>query len=274
MIIAVDTGGTKTLISSFDSNGLLGQQVKIPTPQDPILYIEAVRKTIKDGYLGQQIDAIVVAIPGVVKEGVALWCGNLPWQDFDVRTALQNTLENVPVYVENDAKLAGLSETRLLGYTPKQSLYVTISTGIGMGIIIDGHIHPALRNSEGGHALIEYDGAVQEWEDFASGRVIHEVYGQYASEITDPSTWLQIADRISRGFLAVVPILQPDIIIIGGSIGTYFEKYSQRLQDLLKEKLPVHIPCPKFVQAKYPELAVVYGCYYYALDNFTPKTTV
>ena len=39
-----------------------------------------------------------------------------------------------------------------------------------------------------------------------------------------------------------------------------------------KEKLPPHIPCPKFVAAKYPELAVIYGCYYYALDNFATKT--
>jgi glucokinase len=71
--------------------------------------------------------------------------------------------------------------------------------------------------------------------------------------------------------LAVIPILQPDIIIIGGSMGTYFDKYSKHLLGLLKEKLPAITPCPKFVQAKYPELAVIYGCYYYALDNIVNK---
>jgi len=81
------------------------------------------------------------------------------------------------------------------------------------------------------------------------------------------------ADRISRGFLAVIPILQPDIVIIGGSIGTYFDQFDKQLQNILKEKLPSHIPCPKFVQAKYPELAVIYGCYYYAIDSLGAITT-
>jgi predicted NBD/HSP70 family sugar kinase len=151
--------------------------------------------------------------------------------------------------------------------TPNQSLYVTVSTGIGSGIITNGHINDSLRNSEAGHALVEYDGVVQEWEKFASGRAVYKTYGKYAHDITNKRIWNQIADRISRGFLAVIPILQPDVIIIGGSMGTYFAKYGERLQNILKEKLPSHIPCPKFVQAKHPELAVIYGCYYYAVDN-------
>jgi glucokinase len=57
------------------------------------------------------------------------------------------------------------------------------------------------------------------------------------------------------------------LIIIGGSIGTYFDRYSDQLEKILKEKLPDHIPCPKFVAAKHPEQAVIYGCYYHALDN-------
>lgn len=71
---------------------------------------------------------------------------------------------------------------------------------------------------------------------------------------------------MSRGFLAVIPVIQPDVIIIGGSIGTYFDQYQAQLKGILKEKLPPHIPLPKLVQAKHPEQAVIYGCYYYALD--------
>ncbi len=272
MIVAIDTGGTKTLVASFNKSGVLGSQVKFPTPKDTTEYIKVLRQTITDNYAGKTVDAIVVAIPGVVNNGVVIWCGNLPWKNFDIKSALSGVLGKVPVYIENDAKLAGLGETRFLKPIPAQSLYVTVSTGIGTGITTNGHINPALRNSEGGHALIEYDGVVREWESFASGRAIYETYGKYAHDITSKRTWRQIADRISRGFLAIIPILQPDIIIIGGSIGTYFEKYGQQLQDILKEKLPSHIPCPKFVQAKYPELAVIYGCYYYALDSFAAKT--
>jgi glucokinase len=67
--------------------------------------------------------------------------------------------------------------------------------------------------------------------------------------------------------LAVIPTLQPDVIIIGGSIGTYYPRYSTDLKALLKERLPDHIPLPRLVQAKHPELAVLYGCYYYGVDQ-------
>ena len=143
---------------------------------------------------------------------------------------------------------------------------MTISTGIGTGIITNGQIDPGLRYSEGGRALVEFDGVVREWESFASGKAIYNTYGKYARDIHETRTWHQIADRISRGFLAVVPIIQPDVIIIGGSIGSYFDQYGEQLEAILQEKLPAHIPCPRFIQATHPEQAVIYGCYYYALD--------
>ena len=271
MLIAVDTGATKTLVASFGTDGVLDQQIKFATPHDHNEYARQLRSTIKQKYSGETIEAIVIAIPGVIKKGKVVMCGNLPWHNFDVASAIAGVLGKTPIFIENDATLAGLAETRFLKTTPAQSLYVTISTGIGTGIITDGHINSALRNSEAGHALIEYDGVVRIWESFASGKAIFNAYGKYAHDITNKRIWDQIADRISRGFLAVIPILQPDIIIIGGSIGTYFDKYSQHLLGLLKEKLPPIAPCPKIVQAKYPELAVIYGCYYYALDNIVNK---
>lgn len=268
MLVVVDTGGTKTLVSSFDNNGVLGEQIKFPTPKDPKEYLELLKSTIKEKYTGTPIKAIVVGTPGVIKDGVVVWGGgNLKWEKLDVKSALSDIFDKAKVFVENDAVLAGLSETRLLKTIPAQSLYVTISTGIGSSIITDGHINPSLRHSEAGHALIEYDGVVREWESFASGKAIYKAYGKYARDITSKRIWNQIVDRISRGFLAVIPILQPDIIIIGGSMGTYFDNFGEKLQAVLKEKLPTHIPCPKFVQAKHPELAVIYGCYYYAVDN-------
>jgi glucokinase len=119
--------------------------------------------------------------------------------------------------------------------------------------------------------LVEFDGMVREWESFASGKAIHATYNSYAKDITNERTWQQIADRISRGFLAVVPMIQPDVIIIGGSIGTYFNRFGTQLEAILREKLPPHIACPTFRQAKHPEEAVLYGCYYYALDTLTDK---
>ena len=74
---------------------------------------------------------------------------------------------------------------------------------------------------------------------------------------------------MSRGFLVVIPTIQPNVIIIGGSVGSYFDRYGKKLEGILKEHLPDHIPCPKIVQAQHPEQAVVYGCYYYGKDYLT-----
>ena len=268
MLVVVDTGGTKTLVASFDKNGVLGEQIKFPTPKDPKEYLKVLKSTILEKYRNQPVVAIIIATPGIIKNGVIIWGGgNLQWENVDIKSELSGILGTAPIFIENDANLAGLGETRFLKTIPPQSLYVTISTGIGSGITTDGHINQSLRNSEAGHALIEYKGDVREWESFASGKAIYKAYGKYARDIKSKRVWDQIADRISRGFLAIIPILQPDVIIIGGSMGTYFDHFEQRLQYLLKEKLPSHISCPKFVQAKYPELAVIYGCYYYAVDN-------
>jgi glucokinase len=150
---------------------------------------------------------------------------------------------------------------------PLSSLYVTISTGIGTGITTNGVIDPGLRLSEGGRMLVEFDGMVHEWDSFASGQAIHKAYGQYAKDIHSKHIWDQIADRISRGFLAAIPLLQPEVVIIGGSIGTYFDQYAPKLEAILREHLPSHIPYPQFLPAKHPEQAVIYGCYYYAIDT-------
>lgn len=269
MIVAVDTGGTKTLISSFDRHGKIQETIRFPTPRVQEEYVALLRSTLHKNYRHSDIDAIVIALPGIVKDGVAVWCNNLKWKNFKAYEAFKDVLGEVPVYIENDANLAGLAEARALEPIPTSVLYVTISTGIGTGIITNGKIDPGLRLSEGGRTLVEFDGVIREWESFASGKAIYETYRQYARDITNGRTWRQIANRIARGFLALIPVLQPDVVIIGGSIGTYFSRYSEQLTEILQEKLPPHIPCPKFISASHPEEAVIYGGYYYAIDLLT-----
>ena len=271
MLVTVDTGGTKTLVAGFRQDGHLGKTIKFPTPRKQEEYVALLRKTLQEMYENETVEAVVVALPGIIKDGVALWCNNLGWKNFAAQKALAGVLGNTPVFIENDANLAGLAETRVLRPVPVSSLYVTISTGIGTGIITNGQIDPGLQKSEGGRMLVEYDGVVREWESFASGKAIYATYDKFARDITSKRTWNQIADRISRGFLAVIPLLQPDTIIIGGSIGTYFDRYGEQLEGILREKLPPHIACPTLRQAKHPEMAVIYGCYYYAIDFLARK---
>ncbi len=266
MLVAIDTGGTKTLVASFHRDGSRGRTIRFATPTDAEDYTTQLRACLEEHFSDEPVEAIVLALPGVIKDRTALWFGNLSWINFDAEKALRGVLNGAPLLVENDANLAGLAETRILEPMPYSALYVTISTGIGTGIITDGKINPGMRKSEGGHILVEFDGELRKWESFASGRAIHDTYGKFARDITSKKSWQQITDRISRGFLTMIPLIQPDVIIIGGSIGTYFFRYGTDLSKQLTASLPAHIACPPIYQAKYPEEAVIYGCYYYAVD--------
>lgn len=271
MLVAIDTGGTKTLVSSFNKKGERGPVYRFPTPIDKRRYVNEVKTILQEKYSDKKVDAIVIALPGIINNNVATWCENLGWKNFNLPKELEGVLGKAPIIIQNDANLAGLAEARALNPIPTSVLYVTVSTGIGSGIITNGNIDIALSKSEAGRALIEYDGRVKEWEDFASGRAIALTYKKLARDIHSIRTWRQIADRISRGFLALIPILQPDIIIIGGSMGTHFDKYHTRLKELLVAKLPRNIPCPRIIKARHPEEAVIYGCYYYGIDYLSKK---
>ena len=270
MLITVDTGGTKTLIASFNQDGVLGTSIKFPTPPDQSEYMATLRQTLREYFSFDTVDAIVVALPGRIDTNQELVLArNLHWRNFNVQAELGVDFD-CPILVENDANLAGLAAARQLPEPVRTCLYVTVSTGIGTGLIVNGHIDDDYRQSEGGQIVLEHDGRLQRWENFASGRAIRETYGLYASEITDPAAWKAIAQNISRGFLALLPILRPDIVVIGGSIGTYFDKYSDFLIDNLKEQLHY---IPPIVAAVRPEEAVIYGCYYYALDTLGAAVT-
>jgi len=271
MIIAVDTGGTKTLVAGFDNSDGPKNEIKFPTPQDPKEYISILRTKLEENFGSQTASCIVIAVPGTLDiQNSITWCPNLPsWEGFNVSEALSGVLNNTPILIENDANLAGLYETKIMDPIPAQSLYVTISTGIGTGIITNGHIDEALRNSEGGRSMIEFNGKIQEWQNFSSGKSFFETFGKYVRDIIDEPTWDQIIERMCLGFLELIPMLQPNVIVIGGSVGTYFDRYGVKLQKTLKERLPKHIPCPIVIGAKNSEQAVIYGCYYYALDKLT-----
>lgn len=271
MIVAVDTGGTKTLVTLFSRDGVAGKMIKFPTPQKETDYVETMRELLQKNYGGQRIEAIVFGVPSIVKDNIAVGANNLKWENFDLAGALKGVLGPAPIFIENDANLGGLAETRSRDPMPQRSLYVAIGTGIGTGITNGGKIDPDLSLSEGGQMVLEFEGSFVQWESFASGRAIYKHYNQYAHDITDPKIWNEIAERVGRGLLVAIPMLQPEVVIIGGGIGTHFHHYSRHLKAMVKKNLPWDIPCPSIVDANHPEEAVIYGCYYHAIDQLAAE---
>lgn len=264
MIIAVDIGSQTLIIASLDKTGAIIKQMEFLTPVLANDCLGLIQATIAKDFTDKKPSAIVIGVPGVVRHHIIEWCSNLgdDWIGFDFRPELEKIFE-VPVLVENDANLGGLAEAVNITPTPKSLIYLSIGAGIGSGCVIDGKLPSALLDSEAGMMMLEYDGVVQTWENFASGKAISEAYNQLAKNIKNPAIWDAIADRISRGLLMLIPILQPRYIVIGGSIGGSFDQYQQTLNDLIDERLPVNLRRPQILPAKDPKLSVIYGCYQY-----------
>lgn len=261
MITAIDVGASKTLIAQFDHTGKIVNRVRFETQQDQNEFYSELHSVL--GKLND-VRLLSVGIPGIVDSlGVIRRCGVLPWEDFDLTGMLVKDF-NCTVLIENDAKLAGLSEANSLSPVPELCLYITVSTGIGEGVMENGRLVRALRYSEAGHMVVWDGEAWKSWQDIASGRVIKSHFGKFAKDITDPNDWQWVCEKLTIGLLALIPTLQPDTIIIGGSIGTYFDRYGKMLETMLNKRLPKFIKRPLLLGAKRAEEAVIYGCYYHA----------
>ena len=109
--------------------------------------------------------------------------------------------------------------------------------------------------------MLEHDGTIQKWEDFASGRALKTRYGKLASEIDDPQIWEAYAKDLAPGIEQLLAVIQPDVVIIGGGVGAHFEKFSAPLETELKKLESAMVRIPPVIKAQRPEEAVIYGCY-------------
>jgi predicted NBD/HSP70 family sugar kinase len=273
MYLGVDIGGTKTLVASLDDNGVIQEQFRFPTPK---IYNDFLRKLSEfvAKLSTNTFTATGVGAPGKIdrEEGVGIAFGNLPWHDVDIAVDVQK-IAKCPVVVENDANLAGLSESMLLKQYQKV-LYVTISTGINTGFIVNQQIEPNVADSEAGHMMLEHDGELRAWEDFASGRAIVARFGKRAADIDDASTWKVIAHDISLGLIDLIALLQPEVIVLGGGVSTHFNKFGDYLKTFLKKYDNPLITLPELRIAARPEQAVIYGCYDLAKAHYGTVTPI
>lgn len=266
MIVAVDTGGTKTLVAAFADDGTLLEKQKFLTPRDKTTYLDMVAKTVAEIVDTEQLSAITIAMPGPIRNGIVVRTPNIGWSNFDVVSELKQRFEETAICLGNDADLGSIGAAHQVP-DDQLCLYVTLSTGVGTGLTFQKKLLPALSRFEGGSMRMSYHGVDTRWEDIASGKNFYERYGQYSSDVHDPDIWRDYADRVAQGLLILIPLLQPETIIIGGSMGTQFNKYAQFLQNILDNAIAKHMTDTRIIQAEHPEEIVTYGCYFYAKDQ-------
>ena len=167
--IGIDVGGTGIQSGIVTESGKILETVSIPTRID-LPFGEQIRllaESLKDlisraGLTEDDIVSIGVGIPGIAdaKTGDIIKCTNMNWHFLPFRTELQKWI-NKPVFIDNDANVAALAES-VAGVSAgsSSSVFVTIGTGIGSGIIINGRIWNGAHGIGGelGHTIIRLDG--------------------------------------------------------------------------------------------------------------------
>lgn len=262
--IGIDLGGTNIVAAVVDEKYNIIAKAKTPTavPRSAELIFDDIAKVCKEavekaGLTMNDISSVGLGTPGTVNfDGVIEFANNLNFDNVPAKDMIIERLGDKPVYVANDANCAALGEAYAgCGNGAKNFIAVTLGTGVGSGVIIDGKIVTGVNNAGGecGHMVIVVDGEACTcgrhgcWEAYASATALinqtkkameqypDSVMHQLAKEEGKVSgktafdamrrgdiAGIKVVDQyikyVACGIINLVNALQPEIICVGGGI--------------------------------------------------------
>jgi glucokinase len=256
-VIAVDLGGTKLLAGVVDDAGVVVKRTVRPTvveSQDALL---AELDGAIDELRQDDVAAIAVGIPSTIDQrvGRAVSSVNIPLAEIDFRERL-TTRFGLPAAIENDANAAALAEHRFgAGRGSRHMIMLTLGTGIGGGLILNGELYRGAVGAAGelGHITLDLDGppcqgacpGFGHLEALASGTATDHLAQQLAAERPDgdlgraaaegrtvdahlavdlagegPGDARDLLGRIGfvlgTGIASFVNVFNPELVVIGG----------------------------------------------------------
>jgi glucokinase len=244
-VIGVDIGGTKISIGKVVENKLL-QEISFST--DALRPEGQIIDDITNG-IGQLIDPYVVGIgigvPGLVDEteGIAYDLTNIPsWKEVHLKKHIEKAFGK-RVRISNDANCFALGE-KVYGKGTKYNNLVglTLGTGIGAGIIINGSLYTGKLSIAGEFASIPYKG--HNYEFYCSGKFFTEIYGLSGQEVYEKALYgdfksIKILDeygaQLGDLIKTVLLCLGPEAIIFGGSGARSFRFFHKAMMESINQ---------------------------------------
>jgi glucokinase len=255
--VGVDIGGTKAIAVRLDGTQVVDESLFIIERTTGTL--DAIIRSIESVH-GPTVEAIGVGIAGLVRpsDGTLVWGPHVPGTNLDVRAAVSERFD-VPVLVDNDANTAAFAEMKVgaaTGYS--DVLFVTLGTGIGGAIVIDGSLYRGGGFAgEWGHVQVDGNGLLCDcgkrgcWETLASGPALVRLATQVVSRNPDSSLArildsgeisgetvvaaadagdetaralvIEVGRSFGQGLAGLVAIFDPELIVIGGGLGSVGE---------------------------------------------------
>ncbi|MBI4062083.1 MAG: ROK family protein [Elusimicrobia bacterium] len=243
--VGIDAGGTLTKIGLVDGNGEILRSLRIPTEpsRGPAHFARRITALLKDWSFG----SVGLGLAGGVDPatGELLFVPNLKgWGGFSFRKAFRRSL-GVPVVVENDANAAVWGGyAAALKRRPRTVVGVTLGTGVGGGLVIEGRLHRGATGSAGeiGHQTLELygprchcgrRGCLEAYAGaYGIGRLAREFMRRPPSPPTPEAVaaaaldgdrgarrvWDEAGSRLGQGLANLVLVLNPDAVLLFGGV--------------------------------------------------------
>ncbi|EHG7581120.1 MULTISPECIES: ROK family protein [Citrobacter] len=269
LFIGFDVGGTHIKHGVIDENGNELTSDEFDTPDDKNAFKQQWKAVVEAYQKAHDIAAIGVSFPGHINThtGQAAKAGALDYLDNENLCELFAQLTDLPVTAENDANCAALGERwRGAGRDYESFVCITIGTGIGGGIVVEGDIYrgshyragefgviPVGDNGECMHEVASASGlmkacrralAVPE-DEMPDGEALFE---RMESDVHLREAIEQWAHFLARGVYSVISMFDPQAVLIGGGISEQekiyklLDKYLQRFEEWEALKVPI-LPC-------------------------------
>ena len=276
--VGIDVGGTGLKAGVVDENGKMLSKVSCPTgvergygPVIKDMASLALKAIEESGVPMEEVHSIGIGIPGILdpRTGIVPFCTNLGWHRVPLIEEMHKYIDK-PILVDNDATVAALAES-VAGACAgvKNSVFLTLGTGVGGGIVLDGKVYSGPHGvaSELGHMIVVVDGEECTcgnhgcWERYASAtaliRLGHEAVKRHpdsvmaargdelnAKDVTDAAragdpAAVEAFDRytyyLAVGMVNIINFFDPEIIAVGGGVSGAGEFLLEPVREKLKK---------------------------------------
>lgn len=266
-IVGVDVGGTTIKFGFFNEDAELIDKFSIETviTHEPHDLLEVIASTIEQKIPLQDLIGIGLGVPGPVVDGVVYGAVNLDWKTVDVVNYFSLRLPKVKVTVHNDANVAALGETHFSTKAYQNTIMITLGTGVGGGVILNGKIWTGTHGVGGeiGHMKVSSEnlkcncGNEGCLETIASAtgikrRAQHYIEAGYVSSLAAPYSAKTVFEMAKSGDIAAEKVIDdltdtlakalqilavtfdPEAFILGGGVSQAGEYLRAKIETKFK----------------------------------------
>ena len=256
VFVGLDIGGTKIMVAAADREGNILRRSRRVTSTNLEEDLANINNMITQVAEEDEVMGMGAAIGGPLdwEQGIVSPLHQPAWRKIPLK-AMMESKWGCPFYVDVDTNVAAVGEYRWGGVTAKHFIYLTLSTGMGGGILIDGKIY---RGEDGAHPEVGHQsihfrcsnpsavqcecGAPDCLEALISGNGIRRIYGKPAENLS-PAEWEEVSYNLGQGLRNMAALYAPDLIRIGGGVAVGgSENLIQTAKRVMEEHLKLVSP--------------------------------